>query len=233
MKTITVTGKSLIGPRSENQDRELVRLDSGTGLWLAAVADGLGGHVRGAEAAQAAVDQIPDTLPAPEDMSAAFNAAHEAVRLLSGEPPRLRPNWRQVPMSTLCIATGGSDGGEIVVGHSGDTMAYTLRIVDGEIRGGQVGDTHNYPGGAVSHCLGFDGQHAVQRVASSEADAIAVLSDGAWAPLMRTRTAECHFALAYSGAWSAEAVCESLLAAAEQVGLVDNATAAVVCWDQL
>ena len=55
-RAVSVAALTDIGPRKGNEDRRFTAV-SDDGAWVIAVADGLGGHARGAEAAQAAVEE--------------------------------------------------------------------------------------------------------------------------------------------------------------------------------
>lgn len=98
-----LTGK---GPREVNEDRTFTTL-SDDGAWVIAVADGLGGHPRGDEAAQAAVKGLPQRIDSKAEMAAAFAEADEQVPALSG-PQRgsRRAQLFTIPMSTLAVAYG-------------------------------------------------------------------------------------------------------------------------------
>ena len=73
-----------VGPRDRQEDRvhAVVNAD---GSWVMAVADGLGGHPFGDEAAQAAVDALGDRIENTAQMTAAFNAANKAAWALHPE----------------------------------------------------------------------------------------------------------------------------------------------------
>ena len=71
------------GPREVNEDRMFTAMSDG-GAWVIAVADGLGGHTRGDEAAQAAVEGLPERIGSESEMATAFAEANERVLALSG-----------------------------------------------------------------------------------------------------------------------------------------------------
>ena len=228
----TVATRSLIGPRDENQDRVYAEIGEG-GEWAIAVADGLGGHVRGAEAAQAAIGQMhPDIEGAPE-MSDLFAAAEGEVTRLYKGPRKLGINWRKVPMSTLCVASFHPSTSEVLVGWSGDTLAYQIDSNRGVLSAYRAGKPHNYDDGSISRCLGLDGSHEVREILVGLCSGIAVCSDGAWEPLGRKFRAngdKVYFELPLDCDWEAGAVADLLLRRADEVGLTDNATVAVACW---
>ena len=76
-----VTWISDIGPRVENQDRAMCRVRD-DGSWLVGVADGLGGHPRGPEAAEAAISGLPDQIASADEMTAASSTADDKVSKL-------------------------------------------------------------------------------------------------------------------------------------------------------
>ncbi|WP_420446061.1 protein phosphatase 2C domain-containing protein [Candidatus Poriferisodalis sp.] len=116
---------SELGPRDENQDHARIRLHYDSS-WLIAVADGLGGHPRGRAAARAAIKSLPHRIDTPDEMSAAFKAAHEAVFELAPKHLRCsRSGGRRCPASTLCVTAWTPSGG-LVVGIAGDTRAVVL-----------------------------------------------------------------------------------------------------------
>ncbi len=231
-KQTTVSAETLIGPREENQDRGYADI-SEKQMWAVAVADGLGGHARGAEAAQAAIDQMLPDLAGAQKMNDLFAAADAEVTKLCGEPTARSTSWRMVPMSTLCVAASYEGASEVVVGWSGDTMAYTLQNCDGTLRAYRVGWPHNNRDGSISQCLGLDGRCDLQTVSIEGLSGIAVCSDGAWAPLVdKTYLSggDGCFEMAVDCEWDADAIARLLLCEADKLGLTDNATVAVACW---
>ncbi len=106
------------GPRASDEDRCLVREDVG----LYAVADGMGGWLRGAEAATAVVTALAGLAPAPlEDLAAAVERAlAEVNRELQAAALREGPSGTTVVV-LLC------DGRRFRVLWAGDSRAGLLR----------------------------------------------------------------------------------------------------------
>ncbi len=67
-----------MGPRDRQEDRVRTFVNA-DGSWVMAVADGLGGHPFGDEAAQAATDALPGRITNQAEMAAAFDAANAAA----------------------------------------------------------------------------------------------------------------------------------------------------------
>ena len=202
----SVAAASDIGPRRVNEDREFTALSESDGSWVIAVADGLGGHTRGDEAAQAAVEGLPARITSSDEMAVAFGEANERVLALTGPEVWSRPlPLHMFPMSTLCVAAWTPEGG-LLIGWMGDTLPFVAR---GRPDGGGgfkgfagfcCGRPHRIPGGSIEICLGMPpvnadtstgtGQVEVEveiigeSGAGSQPDAVILLSDGAWEPFV-------------------------------------------------
>lgn len=250
---ITVGCESAIGPRRENQDRAVARVSDG-GSWLVAVADGMGGQPRGAEAAQAAVDALPSSAAGPGEMRAAFEAAAQAVGLLA--PEHLRYSFSSThlcPAAVLCVASGDASG-RCTVAYAGDTMPAVLWHGPDGWTGTDLGYPHRYSNGTISRFLGGPGPAATRaseeylslheiEAPDVECDRIAVViaSDGAWEPLVYRKLEkgadpeDSPFAAAMaeclaSGVGTAEGAVAAIMASAAAVGVDDNVScAAVMC----
>ncbi len=129
------------GGRSENQDRHCVRaLDPSRNLWgfraVVVVADGMGGHAKGAAAAQLAVDTAAEVLAAvPEDhekfdteflgaeaeevVRRVFHTANERIYESAAED-NLQGNMGTT-MTALVVTEE-----QVVVGHVGDSKAFIV-----------------------------------------------------------------------------------------------------------
>ena len=187
-----------------NEDRALAVLSESDGSWVIAVADGLGGHTRGDEAAQAAVEGLPLRIASPDEMAVAFGEANERVLALTGPDVWVKPlPLHMFPMSTLCVAAWTPEGG-LIIGWMGDTLPFIATKAGRDGLGGfsgfLCGRPHRVPGGSIEICLGMPpvdsrtgastgtgtGQVEVEIVgesgAGSQPDAVALLSDGAWEP---------------------------------------------------
>lgn len=129
---LLVCAHQAIGRRDEQEDRYLLLPERG----LFAVADGMGGHDGGAEAAQAAVDALAAAAvgaSSPEVMAAAFERASEAVAAVGGRCPATG-KVGQHKMSCGCHRLPGTtltalwlDGPRAVIGHIGDTRCWRVR----------------------------------------------------------------------------------------------------------
>ena len=152
---VSVAWLTDVGPRDENQDRAVARLHD-DGAWLIAVADGLGGHPRGAEAAQAAIGTLPERIAGSEEMYAAFEAAHHRVFELAPVEARHRFGLiDQCPATTLCVAAWTPEGG-LLMGHAGDTLPVLLWRENEARRGRSLSSPHRSGGdwGNIAKYLG-------------------------------------------------------------------------------
>ena len=122
MTLVRVAGNTHPGLlRGSNEDR--FHYDAARGIFV--VVDGVGGQAAGDTAAETALRQIRERLEAGGGSvegrirDAIINANNEIFRLAS-----VRPEWQGM----ACVLTVAVlDGGEVVVGHVGDTRLYKLR----------------------------------------------------------------------------------------------------------
>ena len=248
---VSVAAVSDIGPRRVNEDRALAVLSDDDGSWVIAVADGLGGHTRGDEAAQATVEGLPRRIPSPDEMAVAFGEANERVLALTGpETWQRRLPLFMFPMSTLCVAAWTPEGG-LLIGWMGDTLPFVATAGPDGFGGYCSGRPHRTPDGSIDICLGMPstgealtpGMVEVEIVgesgAGSRPDAVILASDGAWEPFVYAHGVEWLLddstgggigAACGSGAETAEGIAHSILAEALRLGLNDNATIAVALW---
>ena len=244
----SVATVSDIGPRRVNEDRALGALAEEDGSWVIAVADGLGGHTRGDEAAQAAVEGLPRRIASPEDMAVAFGEANERVLALTGPE-----SWQRnlplfmFPMSTLTVATWTPEGG-LLIGWMGDTLPFVASAGPGGFGGYCCGRPHRSPDGSIDICLGMPPMHGGEGAglveveivgesgAGSRPDAVILASDGAWEPFVYASGAEWLSDDSTSGgigaacgpsAGTAQDIADRVLTEAVRLGLNDNATIAV------
>ena len=246
----TVAARSDVGPREVNEDRLLTALSANDGSWVIAVADGLGGHPRGAEAAVAA---LPPRIASKVDMAQAFVAAHRAVAALAPSPTYWRFSPHRCPMATLCVAGWTPDGG-LIVAHMGDTLPVLVsQPSPGDSEGRVLGPVHRGLFGRLTSCLGVDVPRTEPQRGGADFNLVAVRDD-----LLAPHDGEWAIAVASDGVWEklvsdpddadtwgvdelagrvvdligpaggpAGRIAEELLAAARDRGLDDNATVAV------
>ncbi|MYI35779.1 MAG: protein phosphatase 2C family protein [Acidimicrobiaceae bacterium] len=245
----SVATASDIGPRRVNEDRALAVISESDGSWVIAVADGLGGHTRGDEAAQAAVEGLPHRIASADEMAVTFGEANERVLALTG-PETWQKNLPMFmfPMSTLCVAAWTPEGG-LLIGWMGDTLPFIATAQADGFSGFLCGRPHRVPGGSIEICLGMPpadaepGPVEVEIIGESgdgtRPDAVILASDGAWEPFIYEHGVEWFSddsagggigAACGAGAESAEEVANNILAGAVGLGLDDNATIAVALW---
>jgi serine/threonine protein phosphatase PrpC len=192
---------SLVGNRSDNQDRASVVI--GDNRILLTVADGMGGHIGGDVAAEAAIDALVRSFKRlrggihdiGDFMRAGIAEAHEAVVMLGAE---LAPELRPRTTITLCIVADNC----ATWAHVGDSRIYLLRdqkvltrtrdhsAVEMLVRQGLIkdADVHTHPmRNFVEQCLG--GEPELPTITVSDpfplmaGDIVLLCSDGLWAPL--------------------------------------------------
>ena len=243
-----------VGPRRVNEDRSSAVLSETDGSWVIAVADGLGGHPRGDEAAQAAVGGLPTRVASQAEMVTAFADADRRVLALAdtGSQQR-RVRLSMLPMSTLCVAAWTPEGG-LLIGWMGDTLPFILRARDGGFSGYCCGMPHRNRDGSIEACLGMppgppsllhepiEVQIGIVSEANPAArpDGVVICSDGAWEPPVYRHSAawlvdktpgEGIGSACEPGAAGAWDIAGSVLRNAKNLGLNDNATVAAALWD--
>ncbi len=246
----SVSAATKKGPRRENQDRFFTNLSTSDDSFVIAVADGLGGHARGAEAAQAAIEEFPGRIADRDEMVEAFVNADERVTALSASIPDSTP-LSVYPMTTLCVAAWTPEGG-LLVAWMGDTLAYSTCWTCTGTDLTALGDPHRSPRGSLTKCLGMP-ERGFKDVASemecqslnppvTGIDQVVICSDGAWEAAVRLQHGKGahlgrlgpngHRKLFFQNFWdegtedsSSEA--EGILLQFSHGGLGDNATVAV------
>ena len=250
-RTASVASATDVGPRRVNEDRSFTAMSDDDGAWVIAVADGLGGHPRGDEAAQAAVDGLAARIGSRQQMIDAFAAADERVLELSGAARRpWRTPLRMFPMSTLAVAAWTPEGG-LLIAWTGDTLPFVATAVPGGFGGYCAGRPHRNPDGSIDACLGMPPgpelraaahpgvEFAEQPAEAGLPDAVILASDGAWEPMPRDYGVEWLWddspdngigSACGSEAASATDIAASVLSEARRLGLTDNATIAAALW---
>lgn len=207
LDTGRVQARSVINTRREQQDALLVT------DWVAAVADGMGGHANGAEASRvalAALDAAVDGHCDTARLAAGCAAANDAVRALADGTFRN-------PGSTLVAVA--RDGNTVHGAWCGDSRAY-LVAADGTVSA--LTTDHSVPFGGLWACLGDHGLDAQFGVSTFEVPTgvgakVLLSTDGVHGPLDG----------AYGIAELLAAGLDALVAAAAAEGS-DNATAVLV-----
>ena len=226
------------------------------GSWVIAVADGLGGHPRGDEAAQAAVEGLPTRIASQEKMVTAFaDADRRVLALAETDSQQRRVHLSTLPMSTLCVAAWTPEAG-LLIGWMGDTLPFVLRTHDrgfGGFSGHLCGMPHRNQDGTIDACLGMPTgprslvHEPIEMEVSivSEAnpaelpDGVVICSDGAWEPPVYSSGAAWLVddtpgsgigSACASDARSAQDLADSVLRNAKSLGLNDNATVAAALW---
>ena len=223
--------------RTENQDvweAFVAETDPTTANNLIAlvVADGMGGHAGGREAAQAAVEAAVSRLreggPQPELVEAAVHDANEAVAgvrdLIGGEPG-----------TTLVLAVVDG-GGHALIGNVGDSRAYLVRggmiaqltfdhsWVGDEVRAGRLRPEdvrrHARRNVITRAVMGAPVQADMSTMALQRGDTLLLCTDGVWEPL-----SDEHIAELVSDAGPLVRDLERLCEAALDAGGRDNVTA--------
>jgi serine/threonine protein phosphatase PrpC len=196
------------GNRNDNQDRaSIVVTDTRI---LLAVADGMGGHIGGDVAAEAAIDalvrcfkrQRGSIRDAGDFMRESIAEAHEAVVMLGAA---LSPELRPRTTITVCLVMDNCS----TWAHVGDSRIYLFRdkkvltrtrdhsAVELLVQQGLLkdADVHTHPmRNFVEQCLG--GEPEMPNISIAEprqlmaGDVVLLCSDGFWAPLSETHVAE-------------------------------------------
>ena len=242
----SVASRIDIGPRAQQQDRVVVRLES-DGSWLIAVCDGLGGHPRGDEAAEAAISALPHTVSGQAEAQAAVDAANRAVcALVPGEDRGALMQW-DLPMTTMCLVAWSPAGG-LCGAWVGDSAIFVLpgQADDDETLAWSSSPHGGWSGHGVDSTLGWhpelrDGdigwfsdsqtERALGVAAASGALVIAA-TDGLYeafvSPYARHEPAvQLGEALSDADRANAELAAQKLMSDGAAIGLRDNAAVAV------
>lgn len=227
---LRVAESSASGPRAENQDAIRVvtpapRLAASKGH-LMAVADGVSQCSDGGLAARATLQALAlDYYSTPET----WTVTQALERLLTAHNRWLRANGGGQPLLTTLTALV-LRGHRYTIAHIGDCRAYLLR--GEQLRRLTSDHVWEQPGmqHVLKRALGLD-EHLVMDYLEGElraGDRLLILSDGVWASIDDE-----HIRQALRSVADPADLCQQLTSRAHQVGSQDNASALLVCVDQL
>jgi protein phosphatase len=222
--------------RDHNEDAFALELP------LLAVADGVGGSARGEVASQRALDQLHASLPRITQASTnseAVAAMEQAVLDANGavhDAQLLDPQL--AGMATTLTAAVLRDGGELIVGHVGDSRLYALSaagarqltadhsVIAELIRSGQLdpADAASHPQrNVITRALGPERDTSVDAFTSyvGPGEWILICSDGL---TEHVADAEIASIVTSEGAHGAQAAADALVATANERGGSDNIT---------
>lgn len=196
---------SELGPRDEQQDAFAFATHA------AVIADGMGGHPGGAEAAQTAVRAVMEELSGePEE-----HDLESAVRWACMEVPGASPGGTTVVVLSLRET---ADGAVARLAWVGDSRAYVVRDGEAEL----LTDDHVAPDGGLDRWVPDEGIPDLTELELSHGDALVLCTDGVWNVLDEEMIAEL---VADPGGDPAE----TLVSYAIDEGAGDNCTA-LVCY---
>lgn len=231
---VALGSSSLTGPRPRNEDFVGAVTPEGTELEhkgiLAAIADGLGGHAQGREAAEQTVRGLlcdyyatPQTWGVTQSLDKVLNALN---RWLHGRSQR-SPEAAGMATTLSAVVLRGR---RYSTAHVGDSRIYRLREGALELLTNDHTWEHPELSGVLSRAIGLD-QHVAVDYAEGESaagDVFALLTDGVWASLRDARIGAILRANA-----DPEAAAGALTAAAVAAGAQDNCSALVLRIDAL
>jgi serine/threonine protein phosphatase PrpC len=233
------------GNRNDNQDRaSIVVTDTRI---LLTVADGMGGHIGGDVAAEAAIDALVRSFKrlrggirdAGDFLRESIVEAHEAVVMLGAS---LAPELRPRTTITVCVVADNT----ATWAHVGDSRIYLIRdqkvlirtrdhsAVELLVQQGLLkdADVHTHPmRNFVEQCLGGDPEIPQITITEPRAlmagDVMLLCSDGFWAPLQ-----EDHVAKELNSHLELQDILDVLAREAEEAAAPssDNVTAVALRW---
>ncbi|WP_419915498.1 protein phosphatase 2C domain-containing protein [Candidatus Poriferisodalis sp.] len=229
---------------------------NGDRSWVLAVADGLGGHPFGDEAAQAAVDALPERISSPAEMEAAFDAANAAAWALHPEMRSPSEGVSSVIALTTLVVAAWTPPSGLLVSWVGDSMAFLVPIAGGPgwhstPHGGPMGfvsrgigmfrasrgDSYELPPGHLESLSDDVPAERVEGWIDDQGLLLVLASDGLFDPVLMAHDRgwfgddpddlSLGFALPPDQRGSADAVADTLMDTAQFAGLIDNTTIAV------
>ena len=216
------------GRRSANEDFVGATTPDGAELdakgILLAVADGVGGHAKGRDAAEFAVRNLladyyatPDTWGVGQSLETVLQAAN---RWLLAHARKAPENAGMATTLTALVLRGA----RYYVGHVGDTRAYLYR--DGVLARLTEDHTWEHPelSNVLRRAIGLDVHLAVDHAEGEldSGDRFVLASDGAWSTLGDERIAQ--LLARHAGA---EVAADAIVEEARVRGAMDNCTALV------
>ncbi len=229
--TVDLGHSSLTGPRPRNEDYCAAATPEGAELdnkgLIAAVADGVGGHANGREAAEYCVRSLladyyatPDTWSVPQALDKVIVPLN---RWLFAHSRRAREAAGMATTLSAIVLRGR----RYVVAHVGDTRIYRLRGGElARLTGDHVWE-HPELKNVLSRAVGLDDKLAVDYADGelAEGDVFLLASDGVWGTLGDAKLAKL---LAADDGASGQALAAGIALAATEAGAQDNCTALVL-----
>ncbi|MDP2795220.1 MAG: bifunctional protein-serine/threonine kinase/phosphatase [Sulfurisoma sp.] len=227
--TVTLGHASLAGPRPRNEDYCAAATPEGAELdnkgMIAAVADGVGGHANGREAAEYCVRSLladyyatPDTWSVPQALDKVIAALN---RWLYSHSRRARETAGMATTLSAIVLRGR----RYVIAHVGDTRIYRLR--GGELTQLTADHVWEHPElkNVLSRAVGLDEKLSVDYSDGelAEGDVFLLASDGVWGTLGDAKLTK----LLADGA-PAEDLASRIAMEATGAGAQDNCTALVL-----
>jgi len=252
---VDIATRAEIGPRDRQEDRVRTVVNA-DGSWVMAVADGLGGHPFGDEAAQAATDALPERITSQAELAAAFDAANAAAWGLHPEMRSPEEGVSSVIALTTLVVAAWTPEGRLLVSWVGDSMAFLVPIAGGTgwhstPHGGPMGfvsrgigmfrasegSTYELPAGHLENLSEDVPAARVQGWIADQGLLVVLATDGLFDPVLLTHDRgwfgddpddlSLGFALPPERRDSADTVADTLMDTARFAGLIDNTTIAV------
>ncbi len=239
---------SLTGDREDNQDRVSVSGDEHS--FLAIVADGMGGHADGAQAAEVAIESCLKTFhdvphPVPDPAGFLQHMVHESNNSVNNLGAHLPIEL--MPRTTIALAL--LQDAKVHWAHVGDSRVYLIRdgeVVDrtrdhshveillqeGLITEGEI--AHHPLRNFVESCLGGGSELPEMNVTRNQVlkpgDVVLLCTDGLWGGLEDGELARYVHADEIPITRKLRELCD--LATAATFPNADNTTAAAVVWQE-